>query len=187
MAIERTSNVQTDLDITNGARGTIIDIVLHPDEPPLIDENIIPLKYLPLYILVKLSRTQATVLEGLGESVIPVEPMIKSFQIRLTSSERKEYKSTVRRRQYPMTAAYGFTDYRSQGQTISHVVVDIATPPIGGLSLFNLYVALSRSSGRATIRLLRDFDDKPFQVSHSLDLLAEDERPEELDRNTRES
>ena len=56
MAIEWTSNVQTDLDITNGARGTIVDIVLHPDEP-LIDENIIPLKYLPLYILVKLSHT----------------------------------------------------------------------------------------------------------------------------------
>ena len=118
--------------------------------------------------------------------MIPVEPMTKSFQIRLTSSERKEYKSTVRRRQYLMTAAYGFTDYRSQGQTIPHAVIDIATPPTGGLSLFNHYVALSRSSGRATIRLLRDFNDKLFQASYSPDLLAKDERLEELDKNTRE-
>ncbi|KAG2099649.1 hypothetical protein BD769DRAFT_1368344 [Suillus cothurnatus] len=44
-----------------------------------------------------------------------------------------------------MTAAYAFTDYRSQGQTIPYVLVDIATPPTGGLNLFNLYVALSRT------------------------------------------
>ncbi|KAH9943738.1 hypothetical protein B0H21DRAFT_695357, partial [Amylocystis lapponica] len=54
-------------------------------------------------------------------------------------------------------AAYAFTDYRSQGQTISFVIVDIASPPSGSdLTLFNVYVALSRSSGRHSIRLLRD-------------------------------
>ncbi|KAJ7643178.1 hypothetical protein B0H17DRAFT_959878 [Mycena rosella] len=58
-----------------------------------------------------------------------------------------------------MTAAYAFTDYRAQGQTIPYVLVDIGTPPSGTLSLFNLYVALPRSSGRESIRLLRDFDD----------------------------
>ncbi|KAG1849315.1 hypothetical protein C8R48DRAFT_614273, partial [Suillus tomentosus] len=31
----------------------------------------------------------------------------------------------------------------SQGQTILYVLVDIATPPTGGLNLFNLYIALS--------------------------------------------
>ncbi|KAJ7859931.1 hypothetical protein B0H14DRAFT_2350877, partial [Mycena olivaceomarginata] len=40
--------------------------------------------------------------------------------------------------------------HRSQGQTLPYVFVNIATPPSGGLSLFNLYVALSRSSGRET-------------------------------------
>ncbi|KAI6097430.1 hypothetical protein EDD16DRAFT_1499389 [Pisolithus croceorrhizus] len=49
--------------------------------------------------------------------------------------------------QYPVTSAYAFTDYCSQGQTISHVIVDIVKPPRGGLNLFNLYIALSRSSG----------------------------------------
>ncbi|KAI5984330.1 hypothetical protein EDD15DRAFT_2115244, partial [Pisolithus albus] len=44
-----------------------------------------------------------------------------------------------------ITAAYAFTDYRSQGQTLDSVIVDIATPPSGGLNLFNLYVALSRN------------------------------------------
>ncbi|KAI6025363.1 hypothetical protein BKA83DRAFT_4052165 [Pisolithus microcarpus] len=47
-----------------------------------------------------------------------------------------------------MTAAYAFMDYRAQGQTIPFVIVDIATPPSGGLSLFNLYIALSQSRGQ---------------------------------------
>ncbi|KIM60952.1 hypothetical protein SCLCIDRAFT_123129 [Scleroderma citrinum Foug A] len=63
-----------------------------------------------------------------------------------------------------MTAAYAFTDYRSQGQTIPAVIVDIVTPPTGGLSLFNLYVALSRSS--------------VFQAAHCPELLAENDRLE---------
>ena len=92
------------------------------------------------------------------------------------------------------------SDYRSQGQTIPAVIVDIATPPTdkrllfanghvltlveGGLSLFNLYVALSRSSGRSTIRLLRDFDVKVFQAAHCPELLAENNRLQTLNNKT---
>ncbi|KAJ6557021.1 hypothetical protein DFH09DRAFT_923253 [Mycena vulgaris] len=64
--------------------------------------------------------------------------------------------------QFPLTGAYVFTDYRSQGQTLPFVFADIATPPSGGVSLFNLYVALPRT------------------------LLAEDDRLEELNTRTKE-
>ncbi|KAJ7482441.1 hypothetical protein FB451DRAFT_1029725 [Mycena latifolia] len=93
---------------------------------------------------------------------------------------------TVKRTQFPLTGAYAFMDYRSQGQTLPYVFVDIGTPPSGGLSLFNLYVVLSRSSGRETIRLLRDFDDTMFQKGHEAELLAEDERLEALNKKTLE-
>ncbi|KAG1739556.1 hypothetical protein EDB19DRAFT_1635736, partial [Suillus lakei] len=53
----------------------------------------------------------------------------------------------------------------SQGQTIPYVLVDIATPPNGGLNLFNLYIALSWSSGESTI--------------------SEDDRLKELDKQTK--
>ena len=66
-----------------------------------------------------------------------------------------------------------------------YVIVDIATPPSGGLSLFNLYVALSRSSGRDTIRLLRDFDEEVFMKKHDLTLIREDERLEAMNMETR--
>lgn len=49
----------------------------------------------------------------------------------------------VSRTQLPITAAYAFTDYRAQGQTIAPVIVDIGCPPTGGITPFNMYVALS--------------------------------------------
>ena len=85
-----------------------------------------------------------------------------------------------------MTAAYGFTDYCSQGQTMLYVIVDISKPPSGGLDLFNLYVALSQSSGHETIWLLRNFDNQMFLKTHDVALLAEDDQMERLDRITKE-
>ena len=64
--------------------------------------------------------------------------------------------------------ADSFTAYWSQGQTIHYVLVDIVQPPMGTLSLFNLYVALSRSSGQDIIRLLQDFNKRHFQRSHDV-------------------
>ena len=51
-----TNNIETDLNITNGACGEIIDIILHPDEP-VIDPNkaVVQLKYMPAYLLVEVS------------------------------------------------------------------------------------------------------------------------------------
>jgi ATP-dependent exoDNAse (exonuclease V) alpha subunit len=65
--------------------------------------------------------------------------------------------TTLYREQLPLTPAYAFTDYRSQGQTLPYVIVNLAIPPSGGLMPFNTYVALSRSRARGQIRLLRDF------------------------------
>jgi len=84
-----------------------------------------------------------------------------------------------------MTGAYSFTDYRSQGQTIAHAIVDIASPPTGKLTLFNLYVALSRSPGHDSLRLLRDFDDDMFLQCHEGELMEEDERLERLNTVTK--
>ena len=184
MKVLVTNNIETDLDVTNGARGTLVNIVLHPDEPPLGDEPIVHLKYLPSYLLVKLSRTRASKLDGLDDAVIPVEVESSGMRIHVKNGEGKWIQRTVRRKQYPITSAYAFTDYRSQGQTLPYVLVDIALPPSGTLNFFNLYVALSRSSGRGTIRLLRDFDSKLFIQWHDPSLMMEDDRLEELNSLT---
>ena len=124
-----------------GARGAIVDIILHSDKPPVGDQPIIKLKCLPAYILVKLMRTRAMKLDGLQEGVIPVKATLKTSQISVFVAG-KHQKRTVHQQQFQMTAAHSFTDYQSQGQTIHYVVVDIAQPPMGTLSLFNLHVAL---------------------------------------------
>ena len=77
--------------------------------------------------------------------------------------------------QHSITGAYSFMDYHSQGQTILHAIINIASPPTGKLSLFNLYIALSQSSGCDSLRLLRDFDDEMLLQCHKGELIEEDE------------
>ncbi|THH12700.1 hypothetical protein EW146_g7451 [Bondarzewia mesenterica] len=171
MKVMVTTNLETDLDITNGARGDIVHIALHPDEPSIGTTDTIHLEYLPIYILVHLDRTRTAQLDGLDERVIPIEPSQQTFTIVNPSLNPKPKILTVTRCQLPITAAYAFTDYRAQGQTIPYVVVDIAPPPNGTLSLFNLYVALSRSSGR--------------DIPHDPAVLEEDDRLDNLNEKTR--
>jgi hypothetical protein len=54
-----TSSIETDMDMTNGARGEIVNIILHLNEPPLGDEPIVTFQHLPSYILVELKQTRA--------------------------------------------------------------------------------------------------------------------------------
>ncbi|KAL4079087.1 hypothetical protein J3A83DRAFT_4054784, partial [Scleroderma citrinum] len=57
-----------------------------------------------------------------------------------------------------VTTAYAFTDHRSQGKTLPVVVVDIATLPTGGLTLFNVYMARSPKSALHCLELLTEND-----------------------------
>jgi hypothetical protein len=59
---------------------------------------------------------------------------------------------------------------------IMTLFVDIATPPTGTLSLFNLYIVLSQSSRWNSIWLLRDFNDGLLLRKHNSTLLEEDDR-----------
>ena len=79
MKILLTYNIVIDLDITNRAIGEIADIILNPNEPPHENKSIVHLDKLPLYIMVKLSRTCASYLNGLKECVVPVVPITNSI------------------------------------------------------------------------------------------------------------
>ncbi|KIK81825.1 hypothetical protein PAXRUDRAFT_155178, partial [Paxillus rubicundulus Ve08.2h10] len=94
---------------------------------------------------------------------------------------------TVTYRQLPLTPSYAFTDYRSQGQTISAAVIDIGSPPTGQLTPFNIYVASSRSRGRDTVRLQRDFDERLLTtLNHPNEYLRiEDARLAKIDEETK--
>ncbi|CUA73486.1 hypothetical protein RSOLAG22IIIB_05336 [Rhizoctonia solani] len=190
MRVMVTSNVETDLDVANGARGTVVEIFLHPNEPPFDSgASVVTLSKLPSHILVKMDRTRATKLPGLSDNVLPILPVSKNFRVVLPIQQADgsvaDIPRTIHRLQFPITPAYAFTDYRSQGQTIPAAIIDIATPPTGSaLSLYNLYVALSRCAGRDNIRILRDFDEKLLMKPLDYDLLREDERLAKMDNQT---
>ena len=165
------------MDVANGVRGEIVGIVLNEQEDPssVHGRSTIHLHYPPRFILVKLNRTKAPTLEGLPPNVIPIVPVNKTFTVTNHGSHL-----TVTRTQLPLTPAYAFTDYRSQGLTIDPVFVDIGRPPYGYLTPFNIYVALSRGTSQKHIRLLRDFDEFLPQQYPSEFLRVEDERLQAL-------
>lgn len=176
-------NLATEADIANGTRGEIQDIILDEREEMSApdEEGIVQLKYPPAMLLFKPDRTSKLMFPGLPPGVIPLTPSQTKFTV--TGRSGKRFK--VERRQYAMTAGYAFTDYKSQGQTIEYVIIDIGRPPTGSLSPFSIYVALSRSRGRDTIRLLRDFDPNLFQ-NHPSEALRQDmKRLERLNEETR--
>lgn len=182
MEVMVTFNVSTDLDVANGVRGEIVDIILDTrEEISTSATQTIKLQYPPIYILVCMLCTKADALNGLDSGVLPIIPLSKTFSVFMPSGK----KIAVSRQQLPITPTYAFTDYCSQAQTINHCIVDLATPPSGQLTPFNAYVALSRSHGRHGIRLLRDFDERLFTQHPSEHLRQEDARLEDLDRKMR--
>ena len=111
MKVMVTSNIDTDLDIANGARGEITKIVFDEHEPEFsFDDPTVKLTFPPTYVLVKMTSTKVKGLEGLQDNTIPIIPAERTFMI----TEGNE-KKTVTRKQLPLTPAYAFTDYRSQG------------------------------------------------------------------------
>ena len=174
-------NVATDLDLANGTRGVIVDIVLDPREDQPCAGAVSRLHYPPALVLFKPLNPPTVTFPSLDNSLIPIFPCEKKFTIKDVDGKNK----TITRRQLPVTPGFAYTDIRSQGQTMEYVVVDIGRTPNFSLSPFNAYVALSWSRGRDTIRLLRDFDSKLFTNHPSDDLRAEDDRLMQLDAETR--
>ncbi len=117
--------------------------------------------------------------------VIPIFPIDQSFQILMQSVCEGEAKTkTVKWCQLPLMESYTLTNYWSQGQTIPHIIVNIGAVPYGKLTPFNVYVALSCSSGWESIHLLQDFDDSLFTTTPCIVLEEEDKWLEMLDWET---
>lgn len=188
-----TENIATQFHMVNGARGVVTNILLDPRDEGLIAEGgeMVP-RYLPLCVVVQLNDVReewrnVPMFPGLGPREVPIVPAERHMRIQEpVGPNRPPATRTVVRKQLPLTTAYGLTDYRSQGQTIHKLLLDLKSPPGNhALSPFNLYVALSRSHGREDIRILREFEDKPFYFTPDPDLLAEDKRLDFLDQKTR--
>jgi hypothetical protein len=84
-----------------------------------------------------MKTTHTSQLEAVPDMVVPVVPVKIQVAFNVTTHhEIVNHNGTHRR--FPIIVAYALTDYRSQGQTISHAIVDLAPPLSGELSLFNI-------------------------------------------------
>lgn len=183
MKVMVTENISTAANLANGSRGSISNIVLDPRERNILpsenERQIINLLYPPLFIVIKPEGPiSIPTLTHLDEKEIPLAPITRNFYIGSNPRTR------VTRRQLPITPAYAFTDFKSQGQTIEHTIVDIGKTSSFALTPFNAYVALSRTHGRQSTRLLRDFENDLF-TRHPSDSLRDDElRIQEVAKET---
>jgi ATP-dependent exoDNAse (exonuclease V) alpha subunit len=142
MKVMVTLNLATEADLANGSRGLIQDIVLDPRETvsdsDRDESGIIWLHYPPAMILFKPYKYQFDPFPGLAPGLIPIFPSEVAFKIQYRNNSM-----TVHRRQYPLCAAYAFTDHKAQGQTIECVIVDIGPTKRFPVDPFAAYVALS--------------------------------------------
>ncbi|KAI9430689.1 hypothetical protein H4582DRAFT_1823603 [Lactarius indigo] len=173
------ANTAPHAGLANDSRGIVTDIILDARED--IGNNhagTTKLNFPPVAILFTPFGETEQKVGSLPRGVLPILPIEKTFRVGGKNG------ISVKRRQFALTPAYAFTDFKAQGQTLKAVIVDVGKPPTGSLNGFNAYIALSRSRGRDTIRLLRDFDKRLFTVHPNETLRTEDTRLEELAAHT---
>jgi hypothetical protein len=175
-------NIATEADVANGTRGTVEAIILDPREEHVSanEDGHIHLRYPPPVIYFRPDLETKIEFEGMPKGIIPILPSVVRFSVEVDGGKKK-----MQRKQIAIVPGYAFTDYKAQGQTMGCVIVDISKPPSGKLSAFGAYVALSRSKGRSTIRILRDFDPTLFVHHPSEDLRLEMARLKRLDGETK--
>ncbi len=175
-------NISTESDLANGSRGIVTDIILDSREEDLeVDAGVVTLRYPPACVIFKLDHSSFPRFEGLEPNEIPIFPSETSFKFTTSAGN----KPTAKRRQLALTPAYAFTDYKAQGQTIEYVIVDLDESTRNSLDPFHAYVALSRSRGRSTLRLLRGFRTELLTEHPSEHLIPEDDRLDALDHKTK--
>ncbi|KIO20141.1 hypothetical protein M407DRAFT_30173 [Tulasnella calospora MUT 4182] len=111
-----------EVTLSKGASGLVKEIILDDDD-------------LPEAIILKLDHPPSGLVEGFVHGEIPIPPSTNRFRIQ--SNNDKSLRITVTRHQYGLVPAFSLTDYKSQGQTIDHVIVDIGNPGTGNISQFN--------------------------------------------------
>ncbi|CAF3643931.1 unnamed protein product, partial [Rotaria socialis] len=90
----------------------------------------------------------------------------------------KNTKISIKRRALPLIPAYSMTTHKSQGQTLSKIIIDLVMPP-GPVEVASVYVPLSRVKRLDDLLIIRPFEFAALQVKPST---AQREELKRLDR-----
>jgi len=202
MPVLLTENIATELGLSNGAKGIFRQLVFDNSSDIFnFDKKKFPnsTKFItqPKYALVEFSKCKVdSALATLKPKTIPIFVSEQTFSFdldellpRATSKAAKitkrSTKVTVKRRALPLVPAYSITTHKSQGQTLSKIIVDLVIPP-GQVELASIYVPLSRVKRLQDLIILRPFEQQVLQLKPNNAQLEELKRLDTIVKKTYE-
>ncbi len=176
-----TTNIAVELQLTNGAFGTISRIGIQKKNTLKREGDLYILDTVPDYVIVKFHGVNIPQLSHLGEGEVPIFPIKATFQYRFPGT--KTY-ANIYRYQLPLVASYSYTSYKSQNKTLDAVVADLLPPHGIPIEPSFAYVPLSRVRSLQDLIILRPFPITVLQGRRPDDLIAQDKRFNEMDKMT---
>jgi hypothetical protein len=142
MPVILTQNIAIELGLINGMNGIFRQLVyeensVSTDVLSKIFPNNTQYIHQPLYALIEIAKSTIECnLEQLQPKLIPVPLMEQTFRTDIADMLPKNKKPTsnqntvlsIKRRALPLIPAYSITTHKSQGQTLSNVVIDLKLP-----------------------------------------------------------
>ena len=117
--------------------------------------------------------------DTLDEDVVPIFPVTNQFEC-IISVGGCSKKTSISRTHLPLLPAYAYTDYKSQGKSLSYAIVDLHS----ARSLQGAYVMLSRVRTLDGLMILRPFSPSKLCGNLSQELRDEFERLQLLTSDT---
>ena len=158
MPVIVTRNIHTELGITNGTVGWVRLICFTNGEVITGETGFHHIQHPVDHIIVELQHISVKPLDGLPPNHIPIFPKTRSFSV---SVPGKKKALSVNRCHFPLVPRFSCTAHKSQGQTLSKAIIDLA-PRNGqktkGLGIEHAYVPLSRVRTLKDLTILRPFD-----------------------------
>ena len=154
--------------VVNGTEGIVKDIIYEEDG-----------KRYPAVIYVH-TPGSGRICSNADDDVVPIFPELTSFVWSLRVNCEID-KVSLSRLQLPLLPSYAYTDYKSQGRSLDHAIVD----PESAASLQGVYVMLSRVRALEGLHILRPFKVIKIEQRLSQELRNELSRLDDLDAETR--
>lgn len=189
-----TVNVAVELNMANGSKVIIREVVPHPEDTE-------GWKRARTDRMVRLTRPPIVVwVESISGP--PLQPLNLHprnqpdwFPIMATKQSiaiPKEYghsasttnKTTFERIQIPLTCSFAMSDFRVQGNGLSKGIFDLKKPPSGRLLVANIYVMLSRVSNWEDLAILRPFEDTVLSGKADEELIGYEQYLIDMNRQT---
>jgi hypothetical protein len=197
-------NIACELGLSNGTPGIFRELVydktlghtMGSDESLFTPDTLFVRN--AQYALIEIQKSKISKLESLEPSIIPIPVVEKTFEVnlkklyanqgsmlKLLNDQKIKATISVKRRGLPLVPAYAITTHKSQGQTLSKIVIDLNMPP-GVVEVASAYVPLSRVRRLDDLIILQNFHINVLQVKPSKAQTDELSRLTDLFKQTKE-